>query len=282
MKLKGRFLAALGAAAGVSCLEPAPPAPEGPSRRLVSLNPSHTETLLALGVGPSIVGISDFCPPVEGASRVGTLYAPALESIARLKPDRVFTVLGEDHATPRRLKDLGIPVVSLDPQSLEEVIASVSTIGAEVGVPDRAEELAAGLRRRLGNLRARAAARGEGPRVYLELQDTPLWTAGPGSFLHEALLAIGARNCFPDLPRAYAPVSPEEVLRRDPEVVISLHAKKEDFRGRPGWEGVEAIRSGAIVDEKDLGPGALAHASPGLFDGIERLEGLLYPAGVPR
>ena len=60
-------------------------------------------------------------------------------------------------------------------------------------------------------------------------------------------------------------------------MVVSLHAKRADIRARPGWEGVEAIRRGAIVD--DLGPGALAHASPGLFDGIERLESLLYPGG---
>ncbi|HET6203857.1 MAG TPA: helical backbone metal receptor [Planctomycetota bacterium] len=239
------------------------------------MNPSHTETLLALGLGPSIVGISDFCPAVDGASRLGSLYAPSLESIALLKPDRVFTVLREDHATPRRLRDLGIPVVSLDPQSLEEVIEAVLRIGEEAGAADAARALAGGLRARLEGILRRARARGKGPRVFVEVQASPLWTVGPGSFLDEALLALGAENCFPDLSHPYATVSPEEVLRRNPEVVVSLHAKAAEIRARPGWEGVAAVRAGAIVDE--FASGALAHGSPRLFDEIERLEERLFP-----
>jgi len=268
------LLAAILCAAGVSCGGPAPPASADPPRRLLSLAPSHTETLIELGLGERIVGISDFCPEVPGAVRVGGAHGASLESIARLAPDRVFSLQSAEAPTVRRLRSLGIRVVSLDPQSFEAVVEAVETIGRETGAEERAAHLATQLRARMARV-GRSSEKRDRASVYVELQTSPLWTVGPGSFVDEALARIGARNVFDDLSQPYSQVSAEAVVARAPEVILSFASSAEEIRGRPAWKRVPAVARDAVVD--DFPAEALLHASPRLFDGLEELERRLEP-----
>lgn len=205
---------------------------------------------------------------------MGGAHDASLETLVRLRPDRVFSLQSPEESLARRIRSLGIPFVSANPQSFEEVLESVEVIGREAGAPEAAEKLRQDLRRRMEGV-GPPQARPLGARVYVELQTSPLWTVGPGSFVDEALRRIGARNVFEDLSEPYAQVSAEAVVVRAPEVILSFAATAEEIRGRSAWRDVPAVRRGAVVD--DLPVEALLHASPRLFDGLEELERRLEP-----
>ena len=136
-----------------------------PPMRIVSTSPSITESLFALGLGPRVVGVSNFCqypPEVSGLARVGSFLKPDVELIARLHPDLVVVNAGPNQ-TERQLTSLGIRVVSVSPGSLASVYATIKTIGEAAAIADRADALIADIRQRLDRVRASVAGRPPGP-----------------------------------------------------------------------------------------------------------------------
>lgn len=207
--------------------EPAPPSAGG-AARIVSLSPAITETLFALGEGERVVGValrSDYPTEAQKRPSVGAGTSPDLEAIARLRPT---LILSEDTKIlpVERLAPLG-PTRFLPWLTLPEIVKGIRELGALVGQPAKAEELASAMERRFRS-KAGAAA----PRVLMLFVDQPgrvgpMYFAKPGS-LHDAMLAAGGgRNAIVEEVRGAPTLSVEGLLQLDPDAILLLVADDE-------------------------------------------------------
>jgi iron complex transport system substrate-binding protein len=198
------------------------------AQRIVSTAPSVTEMLYALGLGERVVGVTTFCryPPEAAAKpRIGDYLRPNLEAIVALKPDLVvMEATGIRRA--ERLPALKLNVLEVDDGTLAGIYESLRKIGAAAGVPERAAALRSNMQAALEDLRRRT--RGLAPRRLLfvagrtpaRLED--LIVVGRGSYLNELIEIAGARNAFADVGAPYLKVSLEQVLARNPEVIVDM------------------------------------------------------------
>lgn len=203
-----------------------------PPRRIVSLVPSATETLLALGAGDLLVGRTDYdtLAALAGLPSVGGGLGPSLETLLALEPDLVIRFHGEtDLETPRRLADLGIEHFAVAPETIAQVRTMISDLGLLVGRPDAADSLLAVVDSGLRDVEERIAGLPV-VRAAFVLGGTPPWAAGAGSFVGELLELAGGENAFSDLRRPWAGVSPEALLARGLDVVIMLDGADLDPR----------------------------------------------------
>ena len=146
----------------------APPAPDGPPRRIVSMAPSITETLFALGLGDRVVGTTSYCnhpPEAREKPRIGGFHDPNFEAVVALRPDLVVTLV-EQQSARDALAILGIPVATVSHQTIDGILESIPALGDACGVQPRAEALAGELRARLARI-ARRTAGLRRPRVLI-------------------------------------------------------------------------------------------------------------------
>jgi len=267
-----------------SCGEPAEPPRQAvagaaaPPQRIVSLAPSCTETLIALGAGGRLVGTSAFCPDLPDgrvAARLGGLENLNVEALLALAPDLILTVQPDDDRALKSLKRRSLAIRGSNPQTLEELLTEVAALGAIVGAEASARALADGLRDRLAALARRHAGRASRPTVYVEVDEPGCWTVGRGSFVHEAIAAAGAVNVFGDAPQGYFQANRETLLERAPEWVVLLHPPGRALHERPEIAGLAAFAAGRVIT--DLERDALLRSSPRLIDGIEALAARLHP-----
>lgn len=253
--------------------------------RVVSLAPSLTEILFAIGAGDQVIGVDRFSNwPAEARGRtlVGSDIEPSLERIVALKPDVVFSArTANPEATVHGLERLGVPVYVSRSETLAEVRRDVVNVGEVVGRRAEAEALAASMAARLEALRGAVAGDGgAGPLVLVVVWPEPLTVAGPGSFVDELLRHVGARNLAADAAVPFPTYGVERVIERQPDVIIvGTHAA-----GAPPLQPLErlpvpAARQGRIhLVDGDL----LFRPGPRLADGAEALVAALKRAGRPR
>ncbi len=192
--------------------------------RLVSLCPSNTEILFALGLGPKVVGVDDWSDWPEEAKalpHVGGDLNADLDRGAALRPDLVLASLSVPgmERNVEGLKERNLPHLVLDPHSLDEVLADVLTVGDACGVRARAEKVVEDAHRRIEAVRRRRAARRD-VRIYWEWWPKPLIAAGRASWVQQMSRIVGARNVFGDTEVASRRVSDAEVIERDPELLM--------------------------------------------------------------
>ena len=229
--------------------EPALPARELP--RIVSLNPSLTEILLALDVGSALVGVDDWSaraqPAVAELPRVGGLFNPSLEGILALEPDLVVLVPSAQQRNLReRLEALGTEVLVLENIRLGEVLASITTLGARLGREAQARERVHAVR--LAFTASERASRGERPRAILVLQRDPLYVVGRGSFLDDMLVAAGATNLGAELDEPYPRASVEWLIAAAPDLIVDVAAQPERASGHwERWPSLPAVTHGRVV-----------------------------------
>lgn len=241
--------------------------------RIVSLVPSNTEILFALGLGDQIVGVCVWCdypPEAQALQKVGDFVHPNIEKIVSLRPDLVLAGRWQSTRTAHRLRLLGLRVLEIDmPQSVEGIFASILQIAKEVSREREGAALVAAARRRLEAVRMRAARLKVRPRVYIEV-DAPRWTVGRRSFINDLVSICGGENIFADLDASAAQVSQEQIIARRPEIILSLAEKKEQVARRHGWDALEAVRARRIID--DIDPDLIAHPSHRIVEGAELLS----------
>ena len=259
--------------------------------RIVSTAPAATEILFALGLGERVVGVTQFCnypPEAKTKTRVGTFLQPNLEVILALRPDLVIIQknpvrLGE------RLAAMGLKALEVDQPSVEAVFDSIRRIAAAAGVQARAAELEKRMRSELEGIRRKVGNRP--PRsVFFAVGRDPnavegLVAAGKGSYLNELITIAGGRNIFAQSPAAYPKVSVEEVLARNPEVIIDMgdmaqttnvsEAHKRYVVGLwnryPALEAVRSRRVYAVASDIFVVPG------PRIVDAAREFARMLHP-----
>lgn len=203
-------------------------AADPPGRRIVSTAPSITEALFALGLGGRVAGVTTFCNYPEEARRlpkIGTYIQPNLEVIVSLRPDLVVV-----ESNPIRLREkleaLGLRVLELHFTTVADIYNSIERLGQVAGVPERAEALNRSIRSRLEEIRRRTAPLPQRTMLFLVGRSPNalegLIAVGRASYLNELITVAGGANIFRDAPTAYPKVSLEEVLARNPEVIVDM------------------------------------------------------------
>lgn len=206
-------------------------------KRIVTLAPSLAELVADLEgefMG-RLIGVSDFTdypPALKKVPSIGSYAKFNLEKVVALKPDVVFaTQDGNPKDQVLRLREMGVPVVVVSTSTLGEVYESIRIVSTSLGVKPEGDQIIKRLKEGVENIRKRVETRLKGskpPRVLLQIGDDPLVVVGKGSFLHEALEVVGAKNVYGDLKDNYPRPSLEDVFSRDPEVVVVL-AMTEDL-----------------------------------------------------
>ena len=271
-------------ACGGSADPPSPP-PAGPARRIVSLAPSHTELLFALGAGGSVVGATRFCdrpPEALALPRVGDAKSVSLEAVAALEPDLVVV---NAEATAEALAPLRgrVRVLAVPTDTLPQLLDAVGVLGEAAGRAERAKTLRAEMEAALEAARARASGRTRS-RVLLVVQREPFVVAGGGSYVDALLRALGHENAAGDLGLPWPSLSAEAVLALAPDAVVDAALGPAGRAGegaavRAYWARfpmLPAVRDGRVrplADEAALRPG------PDVAGALRALEESVAPGG---
>ncbi len=237
--------------------------------KIVSLSPAMTEILFALHAQNLLVGVTTFCDYPEqakGIYKVGDFSNPSLERIVGLKPDLVIVNLPEQLRTKNQLERLQIKTFISSPKSLADMYREIAEIGKIVNKESVAESLINAMKTQI-----KPSEGGAQKRVYIELSPRPIVTIGRYTFLNEMLELAGGVNIFSDLKKDYPVVSQEEIIKRNPEIIILLHPY--DIADRVGWMDIEAIESKRIY--RNLNRDALMRPGPRLVEGFRALRKVL-------
>ncbi len=226
---------------------------EAPARRIVSVLPSMTEIVVALGTADRLVARTryDRAPSLEDLPSLGSTIRPSLEAIAALAPDLVLAWDDDEGAIGDRMAAIGIPVYHASVSTLAELDDAIRKLGILLGREAAAEHLRASIRQRLAAVRA-SIPPGPRPDVFYVVWHDPPQTAGPGTFLDDLIEIAGGTNAFSDTRTPWPRVSLEEVVRRDPDVlVVAGHhdgsAAETTWLRRPGWRQLTAVREERVL-----------------------------------
>ena len=256
-----------------------------PPKRIVSLAPSITETLFALGLDQEIVGVTEFCnypPAAVDKPKVG--YAqPNLEAIVALRPELIVaprSFLRVDLLN--RLEQLKIPTLLLDAQTVEDILRHIQLLGRMVGRVPESLKVTETIRKKITVLAAQLEGR-QRPTLLFVINADPLITVGPGSYIHQLIELAGARNVAERAGTPYPRLSIEEVLRQNPEFLLFPMGR---FEGIPQaeqdqwrrWTSLEAVKRNQLVQiDSDL----LNRPGPRVFEALEALVTILHPDAIP-
>ncbi|MGP6188959.1 MAG: ABC transporter substrate-binding protein [Vulcanimicrobiaceae bacterium] len=238
-------------------LAAAPAAPLGaqPQLRIVSLIPSLTEDLFAIGAGPQVVAVSQFSdyPPAAAAlPAVASMSSVDAERVFRLHPSVVVAIKAQDPLLAD-LRRLGVPIVLLDDDTYDDIFRTLKTLGRLSGRSQQARALAASLRARTAALE-RTVPRGPAPRVFVVLGVDPIFTPGGRSYISRLIELAGGRNAA-DLQAAYGRYSAEALLAAQPDVIVAdRQSGLTSVLDRPPWNALRAVRAGrvAVIPDADL------------------------------
>jgi len=253
-----------------------------PPQRLVTIFASNTELVASVGLVDRIVGIESFTrfpPEVVGRPQVGGRLGFSVDRMVRQRPDLVIVTPARQavHQLVDPIERLGIPILVVTHRSVDEVFANIRLVAKAAGVEARGEAVTRALQARLDAVARRLVGR-ERPRVVMitgRVATGLLLIARPGSYTADAMVAAGARLAF-DQPQMLPQVSPEAILRSDPDIVLfaGSEADRRELFARPGWQHLRALRDNRVLTvsrAEFLIPG------PRVVDGIEKLAAVLHP-----
>ena len=262
----------------------AAPKAEPAAARIVSLTPSATEVVAALGATSLLVGVDQYTTyPPEAAAlpRVGTFLAPDVEAILRLRPTLV--IVDDIHtAVAGSLHDLGIATIDCPMHTVADVRTSLTRVGEKLGKADAARTVIAGIDQAIADVRARRHG-GPRPRVMAVIDREPtglgyLVVGGPGSWHDELLTLVGADNALATAPSRYPKLSLEEVLRAAPDIVVDTTFGADPARAQADWAPaarIPAVANRRIAVTKE--PYMMA-PSPRMAQALADLEAIVYGA----
>ena len=277
-------LLALGLACRQAALEVG--SPEEPPQRIIALAPSAAEVLHVLGLSDRVVGVGDYVtwpPELAAKKRLGGLFNPDFESIVALAPDLAILLQSEASLTGR-LEAVGVEVLVVPSESLEDIERAVDLIAERCGVEDKGVEFL-----RQWRLDLRPDFIGEAMRVAILVGRDPerlgdMVVAGPGTFFDQLLSRLGVSNAFYDAESRYPQVGIEEIVRRRPDAVLEvqplyLHPPREKALRRD-WEQLERLGEGLPCVAYVAGPHVLV-PGPRLPQVLTQLREALESCGAP-
>jgi iron complex transport system substrate-binding protein len=263
-------------------------------QRIISLAPSNTQILFAIGVGNRVVGVTDydhqpynFTAWIEAGNMtsIGGFSTPNKEVIASLNPDLILATPVND-ADVASLRNLGYKVLVLNPNSVDGVLADITMVGQATGATQNATALVNSINTQISDIEAKiAAANLPKPTVYYEVWNNPLMSAGSTSFINDVISKAGGINIFENETQQYPTVSSETVVQKNPDVIMlptdmanpgdtPFYGSVDQVKARPGWSGISAVQNNRIVIvDGDL----FAEAGPRIAQNIAVAAAAFYP-----
>jgi iron complex transport system substrate-binding protein len=255
-------------------------------QRIISLSPSITETLFAVGAGKQVVGVTSYCDyPREAATReiIGGFSSKtiSLETIISLNPDLVIAGVSAHQPIADVLEKSGIAVLLVEPKSISDITNLIEELSIITGHEEQGKAVAEDIRLRMAAVKSKLELLGETGRVrvFYEVWDAPLMTAGPESFTGQLISLAGGINIFSDIQGEYPQVSSEELISRNPQVILSsdTHGDKlsvEAMGMREGWKNIDAYKENKVFL---LDGNIVSRPGPRVIDAVEMIASSLYP-----
>ena len=246
--------------------------------RIVSLAPTQTEIIAALGLLENLEGVTENCdypPAVASLPKFGSWHSPDLGRTIRCNPDVACTFGKHQEEFRDTLEESGIKTCHGDPPTIEAARGCIREMAALFGRPERGERLIAGLVRRLERIRERieSAPSRHVPAVLRIMNWEPFITVGPGAFQHDVIEFAGGRNVFADGPAPYFVRDPAQARARDPEVIFFCEPAILTLLERdPEWKKVSAVKNGRV---HVFDCGLTCRSGPRIVDMAEQLNGVL-------
>jgi iron complex transport system substrate-binding protein len=252
-----------------------------PPSRIVSLAPSITEMLFAIGLDEQIVGVTEFCDyPAAATSRTKVGYSnPNLEILASLQPDLVLAPPDFLRADLQaKLEQLKIPTFILDAKTLDDIPLHIQTLGRIAERSTEASALAQAMRQRIAEIKRRTATLPP-KRVLYVLNSQPLITVGPGSFIHHMIGLAGGVNVAAQATVPYPRLSMEAVLKEDPEVLVfptgaAEAVPRSEQQQWQRWTSLSAVKRGRF---HEVPSNLLNRPGPRIVEGLEELAKAIHP-----
>lgn len=248
--------------------------------RIISLAPNNTEILFALGLGEEIVGVTSFCDYPEealGKEKIGDFNGTNLEKVIELEPDLVINYGPGIEEDNQRLEEAGITVLSYMPESIDEVINTILSIGKATGTEEEAKDLTDNMLAHEEEI-LKKAMDAEKVKVFYEVWHDPLMTAGPGSFMDNLINLANGENIAADAEGEYPQYDLEQLIERDPQVYLtaadSPEKTVESIQERPGFDDITAIKQGNI---HLLDANISSRPGPRIVEGLELVAKAIHP-----
>ncbi len=254
-----------------------------PVRRVVSLLPSLTETVCALGACDRLVGVdrySNWPASVQALPKLGGGIDPSIESVVAQRPDLVL-MAGSTRGADR-LQALGITVLRLEPRTRADVQRVLSTVASALGLPSSVaqqtwQDLQAGVDKAVSTLTPQARAQ----RVYVEVSPAP-YGASESSFIGENLLRMGVANILPASMGPFPKVNPEFVVRAQPDVIIAGDSSRQSMQMRPGWSQLKVFSEERLCVFPQAQADILVRAGPRMAEGARLMVDCLNRAAAAK
>jgi iron complex transport system substrate-binding protein len=262
-----------------------------PPERIVSLAPSNTEILFAIGAGDSVVGVTDWCDfpynftawiEAENMTSIGNYYNPSAEPIVTLEPDLVLASSGSLDAAAT-LKALGYAVLVVEGHTINDVLEDILLVGRATYHNAEASALVTDMRSRMDAVATQLLTATTTPKVYHEVWGDPLMSVGPGTFIDELITLAGGTNIFNDAIESWPSISSEAVITKDPDVMFfpdmymgvgNFYETIEAVEGRPGWDSIAAVQDDALYEiDADI----ISRTGPRIVDALEEIAKMVHP-----
>ena len=252
---------------------------------VVSLAPSITEILFAIGLGDKVVGVTEACDYPEEAKekpKVGGYWSTSLELILDKNPDIIFAD-GHD-PVEQQIEGLSIPLVVLQPTDIQGILKNIELIGKVMNEEDKATELVDKLQQRVDTVIEKTASTTTKPTVFFEIDatdQTKPWTAGPGSFADSMISLAGGQNIV-KVGGEWLQINLEELLAGNPDIIVLSdypYVTPEQVKGRDGaWQELSAIKYGKVYAPD---PSLTSRPGPRNVAGLEELARIIHPELFP-
>jgi iron complex transport system substrate-binding protein len=252
--------------------------------RYISLAPSTTEILFALGLDEEIVGVSTYCnypSQAKNKTKVGDFSNPNIEKILSLKPDYIFCTGLEQAPVIAPLRQLNFNVYVADPVSIAELFKSIKEIGEIIHKTKEASVLIEKMKSEIEEVTSKVKLIPQEKRikVFVEIWHEPLMAAAKGSFVDELIALAGGINISHDLIRPYCNFSAEKVINLNPQCIILAYMDKELplrlIKQRFGWDKIDAVKNERVFN--DIDPDTLLRPGPRITKGLVEIYKRLYP-----
>jgi iron complex transport system substrate-binding protein len=256
-----------------------------PVARIVSVAPSSTEIVFALGAGDRLVAVDDFSDfPAEAKTlpKVGG-FRTSPEKILSFQPDLVLAITTGNLAPA--LEAQGQRVVIFDPADIDGVYKNIELLGKILDREAAARDIIQRMRARIGAVAERAKIAASRPRVLHEIDasdPTKIYVAGPGNFIDAMIGIAGGTNVAGSAQTKFPQLSVEEIIRSNPEVIVlsdaTFGASPDVVSARPGWSAIDAVRTSRVYP---INPDIVSRPGPRLAEGVETYAKLLHPELFP-
>jgi iron complex transport system substrate-binding protein len=253
-----------------------------PPQRIVSLLPSLTETVCALGQCQKLVGVdrySNWPESIAKLPRMGGGIDPNIESVVAAKPDLVLMATSARGA--ERLSSMGLTVLALEPNSHADVQRVMRIVAQALGVSlPESDRVWRGIDAAVNAAAQSVPVQAKGLRVYFEVSSAP-YGASESSFIGETLQRLGSRNILPASLGPFPKINPEFVVRAQPDIIMVGDSNFADMTARPGWQNMRAMRTQRVCHFKSEESDMLVRAGPRMAEAARLMAKCLAEKGHP-